>query len=50
VFGPLLWSDDTEAYFPSIRDTVLSGNWTLAQLTVDKVAGILSQAAANLVK
>ncbi|KAK4125764.1 Zn-dependent exopeptidase [Parathielavia appendiculata] len=50
IFGPLLWSDDTEAYFPSIRDTVFSGNWTLAQLTVDRVAGVLNQAAANLGK
>ncbi|KAK4096324.1 Zn-dependent exopeptidase [Parathielavia hyrcaniae] len=48
VFGPLLWSDDTETYFPSIRDTVLSGNWTLAQLTVDRVARVLNQAAVNL--
>ncbi|KAK3306694.1 uncharacterized protein B0T15DRAFT_150082 [Chaetomium strumarium] len=54
IFGPQLWSDDdtddTNAYFPSIRDTVMSGNWTLAQQTVDEVASILRQAAANLVK
>ncbi|KAL2022831.1 hypothetical protein VTK56DRAFT_4362 [Thermocarpiscus australiensis] len=50
IFGPQLWSGYDEAYFPSIRDAVLSGNWTLAQLTVEKVAAIIKQAAANLVK
>jgi hypothetical protein len=54
LFGPQLWSDghydDSNAHFPSIRDTVMSGNWTLAQQTVDKVASIIKQAAANLVK
>ncbi|KAK4150059.1 hypothetical protein C8A00DRAFT_46457 [Chaetomidium leptoderma] len=50
VFGPQLWSTDNEAHFPGIRDTVMSGNWTLAQLTVDKVAGVLRGAAAGLVR
>ncbi len=34
--------------FPSIRDTVMSGDWTLANQTVDKVAAIIKTAAANL--
>lgn len=49
IFGPQLWSsgsDDT--HFPGIRDAVLSGNWTLAQETVNRVAGIIKQAANNL--
>ncbi|KAK4044163.1 hypothetical protein C8A01DRAFT_31765 [Parachaetomium inaequale] len=50
VFGPQAWSRDPEAYFPSIRDAIISGNATLAQLTVDRVAAILKQAGANLVK
>jgi len=50
VFGPLQWSTDRDAYFPSIRDAILSGNWTQAQLIADKVAGIIKQAAANLVE
>jgi hypothetical protein len=50
VFGPQLWSGYDEAYFPGIRDAVSSGNWTLAQLTVDKVASIIKQAATNLVQ
>ncbi|KAK3294437.1 uncharacterized protein B0H64DRAFT_188009 [Chaetomium fimeti] len=50
VFGPQAWSRDPEAYFPAIRDAIISGNETLAQLTVDKVAEILTQASANLAK
>ncbi|AEO60972.1 hypothetical protein MYCTH_97974 [Thermothelomyces thermophilus ATCC 42464] len=50
VFGPQVWPGDPEAYFPSIRDAIKSGNATLAQLTVDRVAGILKQAGDNLLK
>ncbi|KAH6632199.1 hypothetical protein F5144DRAFT_612700 [Chaetomium tenue] len=50
VFGPQAWSRDPEAYFPSIRDAIVSGNMTEAQLTVDGVASILTQAAVNLGK
>ncbi len=53
MFGPQLWSSSADSsaggdQFPSIRDTVASGNWTLAQLTVDRVASILKAAAAAL--
>lgn len=48
VFGPQPWDNDRNAYFPSIRDAVASGNWTLAQLTVDRVATIMVAAAGNL--
>ncbi|KAL2261177.1 hypothetical protein VTK26DRAFT_4611 [Humicola hyalothermophila] len=51
VFGPQLWSTGASpTYFPAIRDAALSGNWTLTQETVDRVAGIIAQAAANLAK
>ncbi|AEO66500.1 63dc960e-caa0-4dae-a5ea-cc7f3f70a6a6 [Thermothielavioides terrestris] len=56
LFGPQLWggadadNDEGSYFFPSIRDAVATGNLTLAQLTVDKVAGIIKQAAANLVR
>ncbi|KAK4134431.1 Zn-dependent exopeptidase [Trichocladium antarcticum] len=49
VFGPQLWSGHDDAYFPFIRDAVASGNWTRAQLAVDKAAAIITQAAANLI-
>ncbi|KAK4170061.1 putative glutamate carboxypeptidase 2 [Cladorrhinum sp. PSN259] len=49
IFGPgLLWDDNKEAYFPTIRDAVSSGNWSLAQQQVNKVANILTAAAENL--
>ncbi|KAK4463937.1 putative glutamate carboxypeptidase 2 [Cladorrhinum samala] len=48
VFGPQLWDNDRNAHFPSIRDAVASGNWTLAQLTVDRVATVMVAAAGNL--
>lgn len=50
MFGPQAWSRDPETYFPSIRDAIISGNVTEAQLTVDGVAAILTQAAVNLEK
>ncbi|KAK4189451.1 hypothetical protein QBC35DRAFT_530843 [Podospora australis] len=48
IFGPQKWSTDGKDYFPSIRDAVTSGNWTLAQITADKVAKIIKDAAKNL--
>ena len=48
IFGPDLWSGYDAAMFPSIRDTVMSGDWTLANQTVDKVAAIIKKAAADL--
>lgn len=50
VFGPELRSRHEVAYFPAIRDTILAGDWTLANKTVDKVASILRGAAEKLVK
>ncbi|KAK4145974.1 uncharacterized protein C8A04DRAFT_10165 [Dichotomopilus funicola] len=49
AFGPQAWSRDSEAYFPGIRDAILSGNATLAQETVDKVTEVLTHASSNLI-
>jgi hypothetical protein len=40
--------EESSSHFPSIRDSVLSGNATLAQFAVDRVAGILAKAAEGL--
>ncbi|KAK3899767.1 hypothetical protein C8A05DRAFT_17849 [Staphylotrichum tortipilum] len=37
-----------DGYFPSIRDAVVSGNETRAQMAVDKVAAVLQAAAEKL--
>ncbi|ROV95217.1 hypothetical protein VMCG_08546 [Cytospora schulzeri] len=50
VFGPQLWSGYDEAFFPAIRDVIESGNWTLANITVEKTAKIIKKAAAPLTK
>ncbi|KAK3688190.1 hypothetical protein B0T22DRAFT_147760 [Podospora appendiculata] len=50
VFGPQLWSGYDEAYFPHIRDTVMSGDWVLANKTVERVAAIIKKAAVNLLQ
>ncbi|KAH7630564.1 hypothetical protein B0T09DRAFT_382500 [Sordaria sp. MPI-SDFR-AT-0083] len=50
LFGPQLWSGYNEAYFPSIRDTVESGDWALANRTIAKVADIIKLAAVNLAR
>ncbi|RDL42184.1 PA protein [Venustampulla echinocandica] len=49
VFGPQLWSGYDEAFFPSIRDAVEAGDWTLAKAQVEKVANIIKQASSRLV-
>ena len=49
LHGPKLRFAQDAPYFPSIVDTVMAGDWEAANKTVNKVAGILKQAAANLV-
>ncbi|KAK3318794.1 hypothetical protein B0H66DRAFT_558199 [Apodospora peruviana] len=49
IFGPQLWSSNDVAYFPSIRDTIASGDWVLADETIRKVADVIRTAADNLV-
>ncbi|KAB5545888.1 hypothetical protein GE09DRAFT_1003460, partial [Coniochaeta sp. 2T2.1] len=48
LFGPPLWSADEGVMFPAIRDSIESGNWTLANQTVEKVAKTIRHAAMNL--
>ena len=48
VFGPELWSGYDASIFPAIRDTINTGNWTLAQHWIDRVAGIIHTASSNL--
>ncbi|KAK5654491.1 hypothetical protein OQA88_7119 [Cercophora sp. LCS_1] len=50
MFGPQLLSSYDEEYFPSIRDTIRSGDWGLAAKTVEKVAAIITKAAHRLVE
>jgi hypothetical protein len=49
LFGPQLWSEYTEAYFPAIRDVVEAEDWPLAQAIIDKTAKIINKAATTLV-
>jgi N-acetylated-alpha-linked acidic dipeptidase len=48
IFGPQLWSGYEEGYFPFVRDAIEAGNWTAAQLQVEKTARILREAAERL--
>ncbi|OAP56467.1 hypothetical protein AYL99_09646 [Fonsecaea erecta] len=48
IFAPQLWSGYDDATFPSVRDAVDDGDWALAQVEVEKVAGMLEQAATKL--
>jgi hypothetical protein len=48
VFGPQLWSGYDEGYFPFIRDAIDTGNWTAAQIQVEKTARILKAASEKL--
>lgn len=48
LFGPQLWSEYDEAYFPAIRDVIDAGDWTVAQSVIDKTTNIINQAATML--
>lgn len=48
VFGPQLWPERKDAYFPLIRDAVVDGNYTVAQEGVKKVAEHIRAAARVL--
>jgi Transferrin receptor-like dimerisation domain len=48
LFAPQVWSGYDEAFFPSIRDAVDSGDWKAAQKQVTKVAEILGKAIYKL--
>ncbi|KAI1420290.1 PA domain-containing protein [Xylaria sp. FL1777] len=49
IFGPQLWFEDDEAYFPAIRDVIEAEDWPLAQSIIDKTAEIINSAATTLV-
>ncbi|KAI2792970.1 hypothetical protein POX_b03015 [Penicillium oxalicum] len=48
VFGPELWSGYDASIFPAIRDTINTGNWTLAQHWIDRVADTIHTASDKL--
>ncbi|KAJ5721759.1 uncharacterized protein N7483_009693 [Penicillium malachiteum] len=48
IFGPELWSGYDASVFPAIRDTINTGNWTLAQHWIDRVANVIHTASDSL--
>ncbi|KAK1139601.1 hypothetical protein N8T08_000605 [Aspergillus melleus] len=48
IFGPQLWAGYDPTFFPAIRDSIDSGNWTQTQEWVDRVADILHNASDQL--
>ncbi|KAI0967040.1 Zn-dependent exopeptidase [Xylaria arbuscula] len=50
IFGPQLWNEFEEAYFPAIRDVIETEDWPLAQSIINKTAKIINLAATTLVK
>ncbi|GAW21820.1 hypothetical protein ANO14919_113450 [Xylariales sp. No.14919] len=49
IFGPQLWNEYDEAYFPAIRDVIEIEDWPLAQSLIDKTAKIINDAATGLI-
>ena len=49
LMAPQRWDGYATSYFPSIRDAVEDGDWVLAQLQIEKVAGRLSYASKKLI-
>ncbi|KAI0182432.1 PA domain-containing protein [Xylaria flabelliformis] len=49
VFGPQLWNEYDEAYFPAIMDAVEAADWNLARDLVGRIAGIIDRAAEALI-
>jgi uncharacterized protein YjlB len=48
VYGPELWSSYDASIFPAIRDSINTGDWTLAQHWINRVANIIHTASNNL--
>lgn len=48
IFGPQAWSGYDEAFFPAVRDALDVGNFTAAQVQVEKAAKILRRATEKL--
>lgn len=49
VFGPQLWSDSDDAFFPAIRDMVEAERWEDAKRQIAKAATLMRGAASVLV-
>ncbi|KAI0508455.1 Zn-dependent exopeptidase [Xylaria bambusicola] len=49
IFGPQLWNEYKDPYFPAIRDVIEAQDWPLAQAIIDKTAKIIDYAATALV-
>jgi len=48
IFGPELWSGYDASIFPAIRDTINTGDWSLAQHWINRVADIIHTASNDL--
>ncbi|CAI7597727.1 unnamed protein product [Penicillium glandicola] len=48
IFGPELWSGYDASIFPAIRDSIETGNWTLTQYWIDRVANTIHYASDKL--
>ncbi|KGO44224.1 Peptidase M28 [Penicillium expansum] len=48
IFGPELWSGYDASIFPAIRDSINTGNWTLTQYWIDRVANTIHHASDKL--
>ncbi|KAJ5236622.1 hypothetical protein N7489_006713 [Penicillium chrysogenum] len=48
IFGPELWSGYDASIFPAIRDSINTGNWTLTQYWIDRVANTIHHASNKL--
>jgi hypothetical protein len=48
VFGPELWAGYDASIFPAIRDSINTGNWSLAQYWIDRVADTVDLASGKL--
>ncbi|KAJ5174384.1 uncharacterized protein N7482_000261 [Penicillium canariense] len=48
VFGPELWSGYDASIFPAIRDSINTGNWSLTQHWINRVANTIHYASNKL--
>ncbi|KGO71975.1 Peptidase M28 [Penicillium italicum] len=50
IFGPELWSGYDASIFPAIRDSINTGNWTLSQYWINRVANTIHHASDKLLQ
>lgn len=48
IFGPELWSGYEASIFPAIRDSINTGDWSLAQHWIERVANTIHSASNKL--